>query len=63
MKQRKINGFLLYHLADKLEKYCWLTHWLNPLLVMMGKPHCLPTLWSYELDKKYNLNLWKNKSY
>ena len=53
--------FALRQLSDKLEKICFLTHWLNPLLIKLHLPHCLPTLWSYFLDKKFELGVWKKE--
>ena len=54
-----IKKTLLYHLADKLEKVCFLTHWLNPITAWLFNRHCLPVSWSYALDDKYNLGIWK----
>lgn len=48
---------LIIHL---LERTCVLFHWLNLLLVRMGKPHCPLTLLSWWLDKKYNVGVYKN---
>ena len=53
-----MKRYILRFIADILERMCFLTHWLNPLLIRLRLPHCLPTLWSYRLDRRYNLGIW-----
>ncbi|HFD33272.1 MAG TPA: hypothetical protein ENJ28_11275 [Gammaproteobacteria bacterium] len=50
---------ILSLIAIGLGNICHYTHWMNPILVMMGLPHCLPTLWSFRLDEKFDLGLFK----
>lgn len=62
-KKRKTLTFkkaVLYCIVSLLEKSCCLFHWLNPILIKLGKPHCPLALWSYRIDRKYNVGAWKS---
>lgn len=50
---------LLRFLCEALDRACLLTHWANPLLCKLGLGYCHMARWSYLLDKKYGLGVWK----
>ena len=47
-------------IVDLLERACVMFHFLNPLLIKLGLPHCPLALLSYRLDKKFNVGVWKS---
>ena len=59
-KCRSAKKQLLKLIIHLLERTCVLFHWLNPLLIKMGKPNCPLTLLSWRLDKKYNVGVYKH---
>lgn len=52
-----ILKIIMFLIIIGLERTCFLTHWLNPLMAWLRIGFCLPTQLAFELNSLFNMKM------